>query len=89
MPYCRCALCAFPASSCLVGMALALLWSWALWHETQRLWLAVINIRLRRRVRVFQVCSIAGEAIARGSASVECLTRNYTQPRISMLGTVC
>ena len=57
---CRCALCAYPAASCLVGLGFGLLWAWAMWHETQRLWHAVINMRLRRRVRTFQACSIAG-----------------------------
>ena len=43
-------------------------WGWALGccgpapcgTKTQRLWHAVINVRLRRRVRTFQACSIAG-----------------------------
>ena len=69
----RCALCAFPASCCLVGLAAGLLWSAAVWRETQRLWRALINFQLRRRLRAFQISSIGGTPSAHGRVRLHAL----------------
>ena len=58
---CRCALCVFPAVADIVSVAFTTVYVFALWTTTKRMMVAAINRRIQRRLRTFQIVTIAGE----------------------------